>query len=235
MVDVLAIGAHPDDIELRVGGTIAALVRQGADVGALHLTHGEASTRGTPQQRREEALAAANVLGMSSLDFLDLGDGRLVDDPRARDAVISVFRQRRPSLLLAPYHEDEHPDHAAAGRIAKAAWYLGGIRRAGNDEHPSHRASTIWFYPSHEVPRIDFVVALTSDDVDRKMRAVRAYNSQFFNPDSTEPETRISAPTFLEECDARMRFAGSLIGVEYGEPFLSMGPLRVTNAAAMIR
>ncbi len=234
MVDVLAIGAHPDDIELRVGGTIAAFVREGLQVGLLHLTRGEAGTRGSPEQRRDEALAAADVLGASSIDILDLGDGLLVDDPRSRDAVISVFRQRRPSLLLAPFDQDEHPDHVAAGSIVKAAWYLGGIQKAGHDHHAPHRARAIWFYPSHEVPRVDFVVALESNDVEAKMRAVRSYGSQFFDPNSTEPETRISAKTFLDECEARMRFAGSLIGVEHGEPFLSMGPLRVNNAAAML-
>lgn len=229
MVDVLAVGAHPDDIELRIGASLAAWGRQGHSFGLLHLTRGEMATRGTVETRREEAGRAAKALGASALEFLDLGDGQLQDGVPQRNAVIQVLRRLRPEFLLVPHVADEHPDHAAAGTLCKAAWYLAGIRKLAPGEDPAHRPGRLWFYPGHEVPTPDFISVVTKEDFERKMAAIRCYASQFHDPDSTEPATRISDPLFLEGAIARMRYFGSMVGAEFGEPLLSAGPLAIRD------
>lgn len=234
MADVLALGAHPDDVELRIGATLASFRRAGRSVAIAHLTRGELGTRGTPELRDAEATAAARTLDAESMEILDLGDGAVEDTPSNRAILIDLLRRHAPRLVIAPFPRDEHPDHAGAGRLVKAAWYLAGIRKAGAPALAPHRAAHLWFYPSHEVPEVRFVVAVTPEDVLKKRRAVACYRSQFHDPASTEPETRISAPSFLEEGEARMRFFGSLIGAEYGEPFALFGPLGVFDPASLL-
>jgi len=234
LVDVLAIGAHPDDIELRIGSTLAGLTRRGRSVAITHLTRGELSTRGTPEARAQEAAAAAEELGATSMEILDLGDGRLRDTTENRNAIIDAIRRLSPRLLLSPYPTDEHPDHGVAGALTKAAWYLAGIRKAGSPDLAPHRPEQIWFYPGHAVPEIQLVVACTREDVDAKRRALACYRSQFHNPDSAEPETRISSPSFLAEGEARMVHFGSLIGAPFGEPFHLQGPLGVSDVARLL-
>lgn len=226
-VDVLAIGAHPDDIEIFAGGTLAAFRRQQATIGLLHLTRGEAGTRGSPEQRADEAAESARALGAEFSRILDLGDGRIADTKDARDALIGIVREHRPRLLLAPLPSDDHPDHAATGALAKAVWYLAGIRKVGPQGGDPHRAS-IWFYPSHEIPTPSTIVTLTQDDVDRKFRAIACYSSQF-RADPTQPTTRISDPRFLKALDGRLRHFGAQAGAEYGEPFVLTKPFPVRD------
>ena len=229
MVDVLAIGAHPDDVELRIGGTLAALRRQGHSTSILHLTRGEMSTRGTVERRAEESARAAATLGAAPLEILDLGDGRLQDTPANRGQVTQVIRRLQPLLLLVPHPNDEHPDHAAAGQICKAAWYLAGIRKVAPTDAAPHRPRALWFYPGHEVPEPSLVVAITLLDQEQKRAAIRCYASQFHDPDSREPATRISEASFLEGCEARSRYFGSIIGAEFGEPFVTLSPTPVRD------
>lgn len=229
MVDVLAVGAHPDDVELRIGGTLAAFHRLGASVAVVHLTRGEAATRGNPDTRREEAEAAARTLGVETMEILDLGDGRLTDDSASREALIRVIRTMAPRLLLAPFPADEHPDHTAAGLLARATWYLSGIQNAGAPELKAHRPRSLWMYPCHEAPEATFVVGLEERDVETKREALACYRSQFHDPESTEAETRISQPGFMDEISARMRHYGSLVGAPFGEAFLTSGPFLVPN------
>ncbi|MFH0945156.1 MAG: bacillithiol biosynthesis deacetylase BshB1 [Planctomycetota bacterium] len=229
MIDVLAVGAHPDDVELRIGGTLAALRRLGHSFSILHLTQGERATRGSVAHRKEEAARAADILGADQHQILDLGDGRLEENEVSRQAVIAVIRAQKPSLLLAPFPEDEHPDHAAAGRIAHAAWYLAGIPRVPPESVPPHRPRALWFYPGHQTPAASLVVELAKEDLDRKFAAIRCYSSQFHDPDSTEPETRISHPSFLDGCLGRLRFFGSQIGTAFGEPFITPTPPRIQD------
>lgn len=234
MIDVLAIGAHPDDIELFAGGTLAHFRRRGARIGLLHLTRGEAASRGSPDLRAREARAAADVLGASELRILDLGDGGLRDDDRSRAAVIDVMRSWTPRLVLAQLPSDDHPDHAAAGAIAKSAWYLAGIRNVARGADP-HRARSLWFFPCHEVPPPQFVVTLSPADFETKRAALACYDSQFVRRSDSEVSTRISDPAFLDGMYARTRAWGSLVGAQYGEPFVLPGPLPVDDPMALLR
>ena len=228
MTGVLAIGAHPDDVEIFAGGTLARFARLGQPVFILHLTRGEASTRGTPESRRVEAAAAADALG-AEMQILDLGDGHLRDDDRTRDAVIDVIRQRRPRLLIGPYPSDEHPDHAVTGQIVKAAWYLAGIEKAGAPTRPPHRPDALWFYASHEPVEPNLIVALDHEDVDRLDRSVRCYGSQFHDPDSSEPETRLTRRRYTDSILARRVHHGSRVDRDFGEAFLASRPLVIDD------
>ncbi|MBL8766192.1 MAG: bacillithiol biosynthesis deacetylase BshB1 [Planctomycetes bacterium] len=234
MIDVLAIGAHPDDIELFAGGTLAHFQRRGSRIGLLHLTRGESASRGSPELRATEARAAADVLGASQIRILDLGDGALRDDDRSRAAVIGVLREWTPRLVLAQLPSDDHPDHAAAGAIAKSAWYLAGIRNVAPGS-PPHRPRALWFFPCHEVPHPNFVVTVTAADFDRKKAALACYDSQFVRRSDTAVLTRISDPAFLDGMHARARAWGSMIGSPFGEPFVLPGPLPVDDPQALLR
>ncbi len=234
MLDVLAIGAHPDDIELFAGGTLAHFQRRGARIGLLHLTRGESASRGSPEQRALEARASADVLGAHEMRILDLGDGSLRDDDDSRAAVIEVLRAWTPRLVLAQLPSDDHPDHAAAGAIAKSAWYLAGIRNIAAGA-PPHRPRSLWFFPCHDVPRPNFVVTLSAADYERKRAALACYDSQFVRRSDAEVSTRISDPAFLEGMAARCRAWGSLVASPYGEPFVLPGPLPVDDPVALLR
>jgi bacillithiol biosynthesis deacetylase BshB1 len=228
-LDILAIGAHPDDIEIFCGGALARFQRLGARIGLLHLTRGEAGTRGTPEERAAEAAAAAATLGAIHHRILDLGDGALTDRPELRVPLIEELRRTRPEYLVTHWRSDDHPDHAATGALVKAAWYQAGIRRSIAAPLEPHRPRQILYFPSHEHPQPRFVVPLEPQDVERKFAAIRCYASQFDPARSHEPRTRISDPSFLVAIEARLRFYGSLIGAEYGEAFVTDQPLAIGN------
>ncbi len=237
MLDVLAFGAHPDDIEIFAGGTIAACVRRGLRVGLVHLTRGEMGTRGSAELRATEAADAATALGVASHEILDLGDGGLHDDDVRRARVVAILRRERPRLVLASLAHDAHPDHAATGALVKSSSYLSGIRKFAAAESAgaaAHRPSLVLYYPSHDVLAPTLVVALTAEDVERKMRSIRAYASQVHDPKSAAPETRISRPEFLEAIVARMRTHGGAIGAEFGEPWCADGAIRVNALDALL-
>lgn len=228
-LDVLAIGAHPDDIEIFAGGTLARIVRIGGRIGLLHLSRGEAGTRGTPQIRLEEARAAASVLGADFVRVLEIPDGQIQDIPPHREPIVHAIRETRPKLLLAPWIEDDHPDHAATGQLAKACWYLSGIRNAHPGEHPPHRPGQLWFYPSHEPLDATCLVPLEQSDVDRKIASIQAYRSQFDPNYPGAPQTRISTPEFHESLVARLRTYGAQIQTTFAEAFRGMHPHRISD------
>ena len=219
--DVLAVGAHPDDVELRAGGTLHKLAEKGYRVVICDLTRGEAATRGTPEQRLEEASKAAAVLGASERINLGLPDGRLTDLLEYRDRIIEVIRRFRPTLVLCSYPEDLHPDHAAAGRLLKACLYPAGIGKYPVEGVP-WRPRALLFYMAHSFFRPDFIVD-TTGHFEAKRRAVECYRSQLYNPPSPGPLTWVSKPDLFEELKGRDRYFGSLIGRRYGEPFAVMG------------
>ncbi|MBM3317722.1 MAG: bacillithiol biosynthesis deacetylase BshB1 [Candidatus Eisenbacteria bacterium] len=217
-VDVLAIGAHPDDVDMICGGTLAKLAARGRAVAILDLTRGEMGTRGTPETRAREAQRAAEILGARERVALDLGDGRIENSADARRQVIEVVRRLRPTLILTHYWDDLHPDHAAAGHLVRAVMYPVGFARYPAEGEP-YRPNEVLFFMAHTPFEPSFVV-----DVDgyheRKMEAVRCFASQFHSADSAEPPTGISQPDFLLRLEARARHYGGLIGRAFGEPFL---------------
>lgn len=231
-LDVLAIGAHPDDVEIACGGTLARCAAAGRRVGVAHLTHGEAGTRGTPEQRRREAHAAADALGVPPPRFLSLGDGGLRTDRAAEDAVIALLRELRPRLLLIPPSVDRHPDHERAHRLVREAAFYAGLRKRGEGE--PHRPEATWETFLHGAGQPDVVVDVT-ESWEAKERALDAYASQLAPRDGAAadagPVTAVSRPSFRSFVAARARVLGQSIGARYGEGFRVAGPLAVDPVA----
>ncbi len=231
-LDVLAIGAHPDDVELGCGATLALLARNGRKVGILHLTRGERGTRGTIEERRSEAERAAAALGASALDFLDCGDGGLRTGEQEEDALIERLRARRPELVFAPAPADRHPDHERACRLVEAACYYAGLARRGRGQ--PHRPAAVFSYMQHDPFAPSFIVDVTST-WEAKLAALAAYESQLHQP-GREPEagraeamTKVASPEFRLAVEGRARHFGLLIGASLGEPFWSRLPLAVAD------
>lgn len=229
-VEILAVGAHPDDVELGCGGTLALLARQGRSVGILDLTRGEAGTRGTPETRAAEAAESARILGARFRDGLDLGDGNLRTDRAAELEVVEVIRRRRPRLVFAPLPNDRHPDHVRAGRLVTDAAFYAGLR-ALETGRPPHRPQQVVYFPSTFLAEPTFLVDVTAF-LETKLEAVRAFRSQFFDPSSKEPETFISSPEFLEGVTARARSFGRLANVGAAEGFVSPRPPLLVDPVA---
>jgi len=240
-VDVLAVGAHPDDVELGCGGTLAVLALAGRRVGILHLTRGEAGTRGTATQRRREAAAAAAALGAATLDFLDCGDGGLRAGAAEEDAVVALLRRRRPEIVLAPAPADRHPDHARAHRlVADACFYAGLARRARGRGGRAHRPAALFAFMQHDLFAPSFVVDVTAG-WERKLAALAAYESQLHQPGARGagadrrgkpdwgPATLVASREFRLAVEGRARHFGLLVGAELGEPFWSPQPLAVAD------
>jgi len=226
-VDILAVGAHPDDVELIAGGTIAKLTSRGKSVAILDLTQGEMGTRGSVETRRNEAKSAAKVLGVSERVFLNFGDARVEDSLDNRRQVIEVIRQLRPTLVMGHYWDDLHPDHAAAGRILRAVMYPSGFAKYPADGDP-FRPNEYLYFMAHTPFEPSFIVDVTGF-YERKLEAIACYASQLHKDGSTEPRTLISQPDFVKRIEARARYFGSLIDCEFGEPFLVTRPVPMAD------
>lgn len=224
-LDVLAVGAHPDDADLGVGGTLIKLSRRGFTTGILDLTRGELSTRGQLDERNAEAREAARLLGAAIRENAGLPDGRVANTPEQRDVVIRHLRSLRPKVLLAPMVPDRHPDHAAAHALVKDANFLAGVRKIDTGQEP-HRTNHLYcYYAYHEAgvePR--FVVDITAE-FDAKTTALRAFKSQFYNPAYPGEPTWIASEAFWDAMQARAAYWGARIGARYGEPFFTDAPL----------
>jgi bacillithiol biosynthesis deacetylase BshB1 len=223
-VDLLAVAAHPDDAEVGCGGALILSAASGLRVAVVDLTRGERSTSGTVELRSRERDEASSLLQLSQRVALKLPDTALGTDLSHRDELTAVVRDLRPRIVLAPHTEDRHPDHAAAGRLAREAVFFAGVGRLGKGE--PHRPHRLYHYMLHDPFEPSFVLDV-STVWDRRMEAVRAYESQFDRP----PEggrTAIGDPSFLELLDARGAHYGAMIGARRGEPYACHGPLRVT-------
>lgn len=220
-LDILAIAAHPDDAEVGCSGVLIMASEAGLRVGVADLTGGERATRGTGEQRSGERGRATEIMGLAVRLNLGLPDGNLGTVPEHRDAVVTLVRDVRPAVVLAPYPEDRHPDHAAAGRLARDGSFLAGIAKLG--EGAAHRPERIYHYMVHHPFTPSFVVDISAV-WDRKMEAVRAYASQF-GASPAEIETELADGGFLSMVEARARFHGATIGAERGEPFFYPGPV----------
>lgn len=232
-LDVLAIGTHPDDVEIACGGTLALLSRQGRRVGILHLTCGEAGTRGTPEERRVEAEAASAALGVAELDFLDFGDGQLRTGRDEEDQLIERLRHWRPTLVLGPAPLDRHPDHGRAYRLVADACFYAGLARRGAG--PPFRPAAAWSYMQHDPFEPSFIVDVTTT-WPAKLEALDAYQSQLHQPnlDRDEPATKVASPEYRMAIEGRARHYGQLVNAAFGEPFLSRLPLAVSDPLALV-
>ncbi len=229
-IDVLAVGAHPDDVDLTIGGTVAKLTSQGRSVTILDLTRGEMGTRGTVETRAEEAERASKVLGASERITLDLGDGILENSLESRRQVIEVIRDLQPALVLGPYWEDLHPDHAAAGRVLCSVMYPSGFLKFPAEGKP-YRPNEYLFYMAHTPFTPSLVVDVTGFH-EKKMEAIRCFASQIHSADKDEPPTGISQPDFLAMIEGRARYFGRLVDCTFGEPFLSRRPVPMADLLA---
>lgn len=236
-LDILAFGAHPDDVELGAGGTIASLVQQGKRVGIVDLTRGQLGSRGTVDDRRKEAADSAQILGIAIRENLGMDDGFFVNDAAHRERVIQMIRHYRPDVVLANAVSDRHPDHGRAAALVAEASYFSGLRAiktSYNKQEQVHwRPRVLYHYIQDRYHKPDFIVNI-SDHFDTKMRAVEAFRTQFFNPDSSGPETPISSKEFIKFLEARAREFGRNIGAEFGEGFLCERPPGVNDLTELL-
>jgi N-acetylglucosamine malate deacetylase 1 len=229
MIDVLAIFAHPDDVELYVGGTLLKLKSFGLRTGVLDVTRGEMGTRGTPEIRAKESEDAAKILKLDVRENLDLPDGHVWLTEETRTKMVRVLRRLKPKVLFTHQLNDSHPDHDHIANLVREAARLASLRKydpeSGKDRIPApivaHTVFSRLVVPS-------FIVDV-SDFANGKMDALKAHKSQFHNPESLEPETMLTSKRFFSEIEAKMTYFGSLIGVEAGEPFYVREALNIEN------
>lgn len=232
MTDILAIGAHPDDLELSCGAILAKMVRRGHSVVLADLTRGELGTRGTPEIRLKEAAAAAEILGVKDRRNLGLPDGGLDITSDTIRLVISLIRDVKPRTLIIPHSFDRHPDHMHAHQLCREAWFSSGLVKVPTTLHGAPQAAhrpDVWFefMQWHEFE--PSIIVDVADTWDIKMKAVRAFESQLYSQKPSGPETRLSSPQFLDHVEARGRAYGEKIGVRYGEPLHSPVPLGIQD------
>lgn len=221
-VDLLVLAAHPDDAELGCGGTVAKHVAMGWKVAVVDFTRGELGTRGSVEQRNKEAAEAARILGLTERLNLDLKDGFFSNSEADQLKVIEVIRYFQPDIVLANAVTDRHPDHGKGAQLAYDSCFLAGLEKIKTHWHgyeqKAWRPKAVYHFMQSQPIKPDFIVDV-SDHWDTKMKAIRAFSSQFFQPDSREPVTFISTPEFLNMVESRGVDFGHAIGVRYGEGF----------------
>lgn len=237
--DVLFFGAHPDDIELGCGGTVAKLTSAGYKVGMIDLTRGELGTRGTREIRDQEAKEATRILGASVRDNCEITDGHIEINRENKAKVITMIRKYRPELVILPYFSDRHPDHVNASKLVKECIYYSGTEKwptgVSISELPPHRPKFYLYFMLAEPFQPTLIVDVTTH-YQQRMDAFHAYKSQFFVPGQMveEKETWISTPAFSESLIARLRFYGFQIGATYGEGFYADQPLPFGNLMSLL-
>ena len=226
-LDILVFGAHPDDVELSCSGTILAEIAKGEKVGIVDLTQGELGTRGTSETRKKEALDAASIMKIEVRENLEMADGFFKNDEEHQKKIITSIRKYQPEIVLCNAPADRHPDHGRAADLIYTAAFLSGLIKIETTENSSlqkaWRPKYVFNYIQDKYFHPDFVIDIT-DVFEKKIVAIKAYKSQFFNPESNgpkEPETYISTPDFLESIIYRAKMFGKLIGVKYAEGFIS--------------
>jgi bacillithiol biosynthesis deacetylase BshB1 len=229
-LDVLALAAHPDDVELCAGGTMCLLAKQGYRTGVVDFTKGQLGSRGTPEGRIEEAQDAAQLMGLAARENLGLMDGSIENTRANQRQIIRQVRRFRPHLVLVNALETRHPDHRRAARLALDALFYGGLRKiettdpvTGETQEPWRPHHTLHYMQAVPFDDPTLVVDVTSV-WDQRIEALQAFESQFFNPDydpgEDEPETFVSNRNFFDWVEARARTYGYKVGATYGEPFL---------------
>lgn len=234
---LLAVGAHPDDVEIWAGGLVARTVGAGHDVQIVDLSRGELGTRGSVETRAREAEAGAAALGVSNRENLGLPDGDIRPTLAAKRLLAGAIRRLRPTVVLAPFWDDRHPDHESAGRLVREAAFLAGLVRfevtgAAAAAAAPYRPAAVLYYMSWHPFNPTLIVDIT-DVYETKLEAVRCYASQIHGPETGESQTRLSDAGFLDQWAGRQLHYGSLIGVRYGEPYYSREPLSLADPVAL--
>lgn len=223
-LDILAFGAHPDDVEISIGGTMALQASLGYACGIVDLTKGDLGTRGTPEIRETEANAAAQILKVKVRENLGFRDGFFLNDEKHQLEVIKMIRKYRPQIVLANAPTDRHPDHGKGGELVKVASFLAGLRKIetelDGEKQEAYRPALVLHYIQFQNLTPDFILDI-GEHIETKMKAIEAYRSQFYDPNSKEPATVISSKNFTDSIRYRSQDMGRLIGVEHGEGFIS--------------
>lgn len=231
-IDILAFGAHPDDVELGCGGTIAKLISEGKKCAIIDLTKGELGTRGTDETRREEAEESARILGISARENLGMKDGFLVNSEEYQLEIVKMIRKYRPEIVLANAIDDRHPDHAKAAKLVSDACFLAGLRKVetliDGDIQEMWRPKQIFHYIQWKDIKPEFVIDI-SEHLEKKLEACMAFKTQFYDPKSTEPETPITSKDFYESLTYRAQDLGRLSGVTYAEGFTTEKLIAMKN------
>jgi len=237
-LDILVFGAHPDDVELSCSGTILAEIAKGKKVGIVDLTQGELGTRGTLEIRKQEATDAASIMQISIRENLEMADGFFINDEAHQRKIITSLRKYQPEIVLCNAPADRHPDHGRAADLVYTAAFLSGLRKIETKENSSlqeaWRPKYVFNYIQDKYFTPDFVVDVT-DVFEKKIEAINAYKSQFFNPGSNEPDTYISSPEFLESIIYRSKMFGKMIGVKHAEGFISKKMIGIQGFDSLIQ
>ena len=236
-LDILAFGAHPDDVELGCSWTIAKEISLGKKVGIIDLTRGELGTRGSVEIRNQEAAAAAKILGVTVRENLDMRDGFFVNDEPHQLKIIKMIRKYRPEIVICNAIDDRHIDHAKGSQLVSNACFLSGLVKIETEVEgilqEVWRPKLVYHYVQWKNLTPDFVVDIT-DFNDKRVEAILAYSSQFYKSDSTEPETPIASKNFLESLNYRPKDLGRLIGTDYAEGFTVERYLAVNSLSDLI-
>ena len=238
-LDILAIGVHPDDVELACSGTLIASVLQQKKVGIVDLTAGELGTRGTPEQRILESQNAAKIMGIAVRENLFLQDGFFRNDEQsAMEKIMIAIRKFQPEIILANALQDRHPDHGRAGKMIAECCFYAGLRKIETKDENGNlqtawRPKQVLHFIQDRYFEPNLVMDISSH-FEQKMKSVLAYESQFYNPNSPEPKTYISSPIFMEGIKSRAMQFGKLIGVEFGEGFTTFNPIGIQDLSALV-
>ena len=231
-LDVLIFAAHPDDAELGMGGTIAKLTAEGKSVGIIDFTEAELSSNGSIESRRVETENASKVLNISFRENLKISDGKVKVNDEIVKTVITRIRKHQPKIIFAPYFNDRHPDHIGASKIVKEAVFFSGLKKIETELDEKiqtiHRPDKLYYYMQTYEFIPSFIVDI-SEYFETKMDTVKAYKSQFYNPNESGELTFISDPKFIKYLEARARHYGFQIRKEYGEPFYSEEAIELIN------
>ena len=236
-LDILAFGAHPDDVELGCGGTIAKEIALGKKVGIIDLTRGELGTRGSAEIRDQEANDAAVILGVAARENLNMRDGFFENDERHQMKIIQMIRKYQPEIVLCNAIEDRHIDHAKGSKLVSDACFLSGLLKIETVlegvNQMAWRPKLVYHYIQWKNITPDFVVDITGFS-DKKLAAIMAYRSQFYNPNTNEPTTPIATKNFLDSIHYRAQDLGRLIGTDFAEGFTVERHLAVNSLSDLM-
>ncbi|WP_343674331.1 bacillithiol biosynthesis deacetylase BshB1 [Chitinophaga sp.] len=232
-LDILAIVAHPDDVELACAGTLMVHAAQGMKVGVLDLTKGELGTRGTPETRAAEAADSAKIMGLDVRENLGLPDGFFRNDTEEQLQLIAMIRKYRPDIVLTNAREDRHPDHGRAAVLVADSCFLSGLRKIETtlegQSQEAWRPKQVFHFLQNKIENPDFVVDISAV-IERKKEAIRSFKTQFLAPAAdNEPATYISSPAFFENIISRDRLFGQMVGVDYAEGFTTAKVLGISS------
>ncbi len=237
-LDILAFGVHPDDVELSCAGVLLVEKLNGKTTGIIDLTQGELGTRGTAETREQEAAAAAKILGVEVRENLLMADGFFLNDEIHQRKIITSLREYQPEIILCNAPTDRHPDHGRSAKLVADAAFLSGLKKIetvkGGITQDAWRPKYVFNYIQDRFLNPDFVIDISAV-FEQKVEAIKAYGTQFYNTESSEPQTYISTPDFLDSVVYRHKWFGKMIGVKYAEGFITQKMIGFSNFEALIK